>query len=158
MTEPVGVLFICLGNICRSPLGEGVMRHKVAQAGLSDRVFVDSCGTSGHHDGEGPNPNSVRVARDHGIDITDQISRRITTGDLTRFHWLIAMDASNVRNVQRLGGERPVHRLRDFDPEGPGDVPDPWAGPTDGYDRVYEMVDRSCEMLLQRIQADLGPL
>lgn len=154
MSDRVGVLFICLGNICRSPLGEGLMREKVRAAGLADRIFVDSCGTSSYHEGELPNPNSVAIARRHGIDITDQRSRQITRGDLTRFRWLIAMDASNQRNVQKLG-DCTVHLLRDFDPSGPGDVPDPWGGSGDGYRRVYEIVDRSCEILLQRIEREL---
>ncbi|MCP4808258.1 MAG: low molecular weight phosphotyrosine protein phosphatase [Proteobacteria bacterium] len=155
MADRVGVLFICLGNICRSPLGEGLMRDKVRAAGLADRIFVDSCGTSSYHAGEPPNPNSVRVAAQHGIDISDQRSRQLVRSDLSRFAWLIAMDASNQSNTERLG-DCTVHRLRDFDPSGPGDVPDPWGGSGDGYREVYEIVDRSCEMLLERIEQDLA--
>ena len=151
------VLFVCLGNICRSPLADAVLRHKVAEAGLSGEVRVDSCGTSSYHDGEPPNPMSARVAREHGIDMSMLRSRKLRRSDLDDFDLLVAMDASNVRNIERLGsGSGRVVLMRDYDPEGAGDVPDPWGGGPRGFELVYEMVDRSCEALLEHIESQLG--
>jgi protein-tyrosine phosphatase len=156
MTETTRVCFVCLGNICRSPLAHGVFQHLVEQAGLDDRVFVDSCGTSSYHQGEPPDPGSVRVARKHGLDISDQASRPLRDSDFQRFRWIVVMDGSNQRDTEaRAKGRRPVHQLRDFDPQGPGAVPDPWGGGRSGFDTVYEMVERSCHVLLDRVAAEL---
>ena len=156
MGERVGVLFVCLGNICRSPLAHGVFEYLVEEAGLDDRVFVDSCGTSSYHQGEPPDPGSVRVARKHGLDISHQRSRPLHDSDFQRFAWIVVMDGSNQRNTERVArGRRTVHQLRDFDPQGPGAVPDPWGGGASGFDTVYEMVERSCDVLLQRVREEL---
>ncbi len=149
------VLFVCLGNICRSPLAEGVFRHLVDQQGLSSRFTIDSCGTSGYHVGEPPDPGSVRVAAAHGIDLSAQRSRRLTAGDLSDFDLIVCMDGSNVRNAHRLGSG-PIRRLRDWDPDGPGDVPDPWGGGLGGFEQVYSIVHRSCAALLEELLRESG--
>jgi protein-tyrosine phosphatase len=149
------VLFVCLGNICRSPLADAVLRHKVAAAGLSDRIAVDSCGTSSYHEGEPPNPMSAKVARRHGIDMSTLRSRQLRRADLHDFDLLVAMDASNKQGIERLGTGRVV-MMRDYDPAGSGDVPDPWGGGPRGFDLVYEIIDRSCEVLLRELRDELG--
>jgi len=153
------VLFVCLGNICRSPLAEGVFRHLVTERGLDDRIEVDSAGTGGWHVGEGPDPRSLEVAVRNGVSLDGQSARRIENGDLADFHWVVAMDTDNERDLRRLAeasGEARIHRLRDFDPEGAGDVPDPYYGGPQGFDVVYAMVERSCRALLDRVEAELG--
>jgi protein-tyrosine phosphatase len=152
------VLFVCLGNICRSPLAEGVFRHLVAERGLEDRIEIDSAGTGGWHVGEGPDPRSLEVAARNGVSLDGQAARRIEATDLGDFQWIVAMDADNERDLRRLAQEDPdvrIHRLRDFDPEGVGDVPDPYYGGPQGFDTVYAMVERSCRALLDRVEAEL---
>ena len=157
----VSVLFVCLGNICRSPLAEGVFLRLLEEKGLGDRVKVDSAGTGAYHVGESPDPRSVDVARRNGIELTGQ-ARQVSEADLDDFDYLVAMDRSNLQNLESLAsagdGDASLHLLREFDPEGgPGsdrDVPDPYYGGPGGFDRVYEMVDRSCRRLLDRIRDD----
>ncbi len=152
------VLFVCLGNICRSPLAEGVFRHLVAERGLEDRIEIDSAGTGGWHVGEGPDPRSLEVAARNGVSLDGQAARRIEATDLGDFHWIVAMDADNERDLRRLAQDEAdvqIHRLRDFDPEGAGDVPDPYYGGPQGFDTVYAMVERSCRALLDRVEAEL---
>lgn len=155
-SRPVSVLFVCLGNICRSPLAEGVLNHLLAEEGLAEEVRVDSAGTGAYHVGESPDPRSVKVARKNGIEL-DGRARQVRPDDLDAFDYVVAMDRSNLRNVESLGeGSASIHLLREFDPESPDDddVPDPYFGGPGGFDRVYEMVDRSCRRLLERIRAD----
>ena len=149
------VLFVCLGNICRSPLAEGVMRHLVEERGLEDRVEVDSAGTGAWHAGETPDPRSAEVAARHGIDLDGQRARRVDDADFTGFDLVVAMDAQNEADLTArapLEAHERIVRLRDFDPEGSGDVPDPYYGGPQGFDVVYGMVRRSCEALLDRIE------
>ena len=147
------VLFVCLGNICRSPLAEGVFRHLVSDAGLDDRFMIDSAGTGGWHVGERPDPRSIQVAERHGILLTGA-ARRIETGDLYDFDHVIVMDRQNLRDVENLrdvnGGDAQIRLLREFDRSADTDldVPDPYYGGPDGFDRVFSMVLRSCEVLL----------
>lgn len=155
MDSTLNVLFVCLGNICRSPLAEGVFRHRVQRSGLEDRFHVDSCGTSAYHVGEPPDPGSVSVAGDHGIDLSAQRSRQLRPDDLRKFHYVICMDASNVRNTRRVG-DGPIRMLREWDPDGPGGVPDPWGGGLGGFEQVFAIVDRSCAALLDDIRAQHG--
>ncbi|MCB9742202.1 MAG: low molecular weight phosphotyrosine protein phosphatase [Alphaproteobacteria bacterium] len=154
--QPVSVLFICLGNICRSPLAEGVFRAAVAREGLSERFVIDSCGTSAYHAGEPPDPGSVRIARERGLDISGQRSRPLAPEDAERFDYLVCMDASNRRNVLRVAPEEKVFLMRDFEPGGPSTqgVPDPWGGGADGFAEVYEIVARCSSGLLRQIRDD----
>ena len=156
MTEyrRASVLFVCLGNICRSPLAEGVFLHLAAEAGVADDVVVDSAGTGAWHVGNRPDPRSIEVAERHGIHLPGH-ARQVTEEDFRRFDRIVAMDRSNLRNLRAL---RPADAstepelLRDHDPEpGDGEVPDPYYGGDEGFDRVYEMVLRSCEALLDDV-------
>ena len=150
------VLFVCLGNICRSPLAEGIFLHLVNEAGLSDRFEIDSAGTGAWHVGEMPDARATIVASQHGVNLTSR-ARQITDDDLEQFDWVIAMDRENLRNIERMalstGSDAEIHLLREFDPEGGGDeVPDPYYGGTSGFETVYEMVHRSCQVLLDRLR------
>lgn len=157
------VLFVCLGNICRSPLAEGIMAHLAGEAGLGDRLRVDSAGTGGWHVGEPADPRSVEVAERHGISLPSR-ARQVTPEDLAAFDLVVAMDGSNLESLESLGAQIPegadaaeLRRLREFDPQADGDldVPDPYYGGPDGFDRVYDMVHRSCRTLLDELGARL---
>ncbi|NNF13511.1 MAG: low molecular weight phosphotyrosine protein phosphatase [Gemmatimonadetes bacterium] len=153
------VLFVCLGNICRSPLAEGIFHHLVDEAGLTDRFEIDSAGTGAWHVGERPDARAAMVASQHGVDLPSR-ARQITDDDLKRFDYVVVMDRENLRNVQRMSdtlGDEAVAEvvlLRAFDPEGSdGDeVPDPYYGGASGFENVYEMVHRSCRDLLDRLR------
>ena len=150
--RPLKVLFLCLGNICRSPLAEGVfVAH--AEAG---RFVADSAGTSAYHRGSPPDPGSIKVAARHGLDIQHQRSRPLTRDDFGAFDFIIPMDRSNQRNLLALGELEP-HRcplLREFDPEAlhDFDVPDPYGGGIGGFQTVYDMLTRSMEGLIAHME------
>lgn len=154
-SEPVRVLFVCLGNICRSPLAEAVFRQQVRERGAEHLVEIDSAGTSGYHAGSPPDSRSTRVAQARGVEITG-VSRQLTRADLHRFDYVIAMDADNLREIRALqdavGGTARVHRLREWDPQREGDdVPDPYYGGPRGFEDVHDIVERSCAALLDHI-------
>lgn len=151
--QKIRVLFVCLGNICRSPLGEGVFRHLVKMNGASDFFEIDSAGTSDYHVGERPHTGSISIAEKHGISIVDQRGRQFTQDDIDRWDYIIVMDESNEKDLIRDFNdvETKIHRLRDFDPKGPGDVPDPWGRGDDAFQEVYDIVHRSCEALIDYI-------
>lgn len=146
------VLFVCLGNICRSPLAESVFRKLVDEADLSARFEIDSAGTSGYHSGAGPDSRTVRTARARGLEVTGT-SRQLTVEDLEYFDHVIVMDRENLANVERLADRSEataqIRLLRDWDEIDPGgDVPDPYYGGPRGFDEVQDIVERSCESLL----------
>mgnify|MGYP001295538047 CR=1 FL=1 len=147
------VLMVCLGNICRSPLAEGLFRHHVQQHNLTGQYRIDSCGTGGWHVGESPHAGSVAVAEEHGIDITHQRSRQIQTGELGQWDWIIAMDHSNQKNLLRMGAPpEKVRLLLSFIPPGLArDVPDPYY--VGGFGQVYNLVDEGCQHLLHFMES-----
>jgi protein-tyrosine phosphatase len=152
------VLFVCLGNICRSPLGEGVFRHLVKAAGLTDRFEIDSAGTSSYHIGDPPDARTTSVARARGVELTGA-ARQIRTEDLHEFDYVLVMDDQNLRNVRKLVGKdstAEVRLLREFDPQARGnlDVPDPYYGGPRGFEDVHDIVHRSCEALLDHIRKE----
>ena len=155
----VKILFVCLGNICRSPLAEGVFKEKVRKEGLEKKVAVVSAGTSGWHIGEPPDPRSIEVARTNGI-VLDSKGRKAISEDFETFDYIIAMDKSNFLNLKNLPGSNyegaaKLFLMRDFDDLGKGkDVPDPYYGGDDGFTKVFEMLDRSCQNLLDEIIAN----
>jgi protein-tyrosine phosphatase len=156
MSEKIGVLFVCMGNICRSPLAEGVFREQVARAGLGDRFEIDSAGIGDWHAGELPDSRTRAVAQSRGLELTSR-ARQVVAEDLDRFHFVIAMDADNLRGLARLRAELPagveLRRLLEFDPSAEQlDVPDPYYGGDDGFERVHDMVERACAALLEHIR------
>lgn len=156
---PVSVLFVCLGNICRSPLAEGVFAALATERGLGDRFDVDSAGTAAYHSGEPPDSRSAAVAEAHGIRLTGY-ARQVTPRDLERFDIVVAMDRSNRRSLERLGrrvrgrpgGLADIVLMRDYDPRArDSDVPDPYYGGADGFERVYRILERACDGLLDEL-------
>lgn len=160
MTQEPGtsVLFVCLGNICRSPLAEGVFRHLVRARGLESDYHVDSAGTGAWHVGEPPDHRSAQVARRNGV-VLEGVARQIRPADLERFHWIVAMDRENMEQIEgmrrRHGGRARLHLLREFDPEpGDGEVPDPYYGGAGGFGHVYDVVLRATAALLDHLEAE----
>ena len=147
----MNVLFVCLGNICRSPLGEGIFKHILN----NDECIIDSAGTSAYHVGELPDRRSIDIAQKYGIDITDQRSRKLTSNDFYTFDYIFAMDRSNYKNIKSIepsDSSCKVYLIRDYDNIGVGeDVPDPYYGGDSGFDECYAMIKRSCENFLESL-------
>lgn len=157
-----GVLFVCLGNICRSPLAEGIFLHLARARGLAERFDVDSCGTGAWHVGERADQRSIAVARRHGVELPSIARQLDPASDFDRFHWFIAMDRANVRSILTAGGPRErVRLMRSFDPSLAGremadlDVPDPYDWHGDGFEDVYQMLLSACRGLLDVLADDL---
>jgi protein-tyrosine phosphatase len=159
MTGPIRICFVCLGNICRSPTAEGVMRRLVAEADLEDRVHIDSFGTAGYHIGDRPDPRARAEAERRGITL-DHLGQQFAPADFDRFDLVLAMDRSNAADLRRIAPDATaatkVHLLRDYDPDADGEleVPDPYYGGDDGFAAVYDMVERSCRALLDQLAVD----
>lgn len=148
------ILFVCLGNICRSPLAEGVFRAVAEERGLSHLFRLDSAGTGGWHAGSSPDPRSVAIAAKHGIDITGQSARKVVPEDFDTFDLLLGMDRSNVDELRRLapaGAKSRIHLFLDYAGEGLRDVPDPYFGGPDGFADIYHMIREASESLLDRV-------
>lgn len=157
MPNKYSVLFVCLGNICRSPLAEGIFRELVRQRGLEKEFCIASCGTGSWHEGEPAHRESRRVATQNGIDLSGHSARQLCAADFTRFSWHVAMDCQNKRDIMHAAAGRPVllHCLREFDAEAESlDVPDPFYGGRDGFEEVYRIIERSCHGLLDHILQD----
>jgi protein-tyrosine phosphatase len=153
------LLFVCLGNICRSPTGEAVMRQVVAAEGLAERFTIDSAGTGGWHVGESPDPRSVAAGRSRGIEIGGS-ARQVTGDDFYEFDLLLAADRHNYRDLAEIAPtdelEAKVRMLRAFDPLTTADdldVPDPYYGGPNGFDEVIDLVEAACRGLLTEILA-----
>lgn len=152
--EPISVLFVCMGNICRSPLAEGLFRHKARTRGAGGRFVIDSAGTGGWHVGERADGRVREVASRHGVDL-DGRSRQVTAEDFGRFDLLVCMDKENRRHLAQLGA--PAAKLRlllECDPAATvREVPDPYYGGRRGFETVYGLVDSACEALLDELLA-----
>jgi protein-tyrosine phosphatase len=155
----IKVLMICMGNICRSPLAHGVFEHIVKEAGLADKISVDSAGTHFYHVGCLPDDRSILKAREYGIDITTQRARQLTREDFTDFDYLLVMDKRNLRDASVLA-PTPEHaqKLTLFLDYSLGDfseieVPDPYYGGVDGFEHVYHLVQVASMGFLQHLKA-----
>lgn len=146
------ILFVCMGNICRSPIAENVFRHKARERGVEHLFEIDSAGTGGWHSGEPPDPRARRVAAAHGVNMTGT-ARRITAEDFKRFDLLLCMDRENYDEVIDMGAPLEKTRLlMECDPKsGCRDVPDPYYGGSDGFETVYRLVDSACDALLDEL-------
>ena len=157
---PFRVLFVCLGNICRSPTAEGTMRSLVAQAGLEQEIEVDSAGTGAYHVGSRPDARATAAARARGIVLEGQ-ARQVRRSDFEDYDLVLAMDRANRRELRALARDAAeaskVRLLTEFDPniaDGEEvDVPDPYYGGEDGFEEVLDLVQASCEGLLAQIRA-----
>jgi protein-tyrosine phosphatase len=163
MTD-VAVLFLCMGNICRSPMAEAVFRALVLDAGLADSVHIDSAGTHSYHLGHSPHPETQAELERNGVPVGDQISRLIVPADLDAFDYVVAMDNANLGEltgmVHEAGGPGAIRAelsllLDHAETDAPDrEVPDPYY--IGGYDRVYELVDAGCRGLLQTVRTRLA--
>lgn len=150
------VLFVCLGNICRSPLAEGILRHKLKLSGLESNVRVDSCGTSNFHIGDLPDSRTRRNAEKNGV-ILDHRGRQLSADDLDYFDFILAMDRSNHNNILQLTDDQTqrnkVKLMREFDTEEGEEVPDPYYGGEDGFQEVFDILDRSMDGFIAHLQS-----
>ena len=157
--DTIRIMFICTGNICRSPLAHAVFEHKVREA-EADGIEAESSGTDAWHVGEQADPRMRRTAADHGVKLNHK-ARKLHRNDLADYDLLLAMDRDNLRNVLSLcrseSEREKVRMFRDFDPEGTGDVPDPWYGGPEGFELVWSLVERTCTGLLEEIQRGRKP-
>ncbi len=143
---------VCLGNICRSPLAEGILRSKVD----TSLIQVDSAGTAGYHIGNPPDPRSVAVARKYQIDISNQRCRRFVREDFERYDHIFVMDQSNYQDVIEVADDsryfEKVRLLLEEIEAGPSEVPDPYYGGESGFEYVFELIDQACDALVLRLQ------
>lgn len=149
---PVKILMVCLGNICRSPLAEGLLEAKLPQ----DKFIVDSAGTGNYHIGKQPDKRSILVAQKNGLDITNQRGRQFTSKDFDEFDYIYVMDSSNYDNVIDLAKTDAQKKkvdmiLNHLFPGENVDVPDPYYGLQNGFDMVYEMLDETCDILAKKL-------
>lgn len=155
--DRIGVLFVCLGNICRSPLAEGAFTHLVDAQGLRERFLIDSAGTSSWHVGEPPDERAREAARLAGFEIHHQRARKITAEDFHDFHYLLAMDENNLLTLkerQPPGSRSEVELLLGFANTGLMEVPDPYYGGVEGFQQVLDLVGQGAKGLLEVIRRE----
>lgn len=149
------VLFVCLGNICRSPTAEGVFRKIVTEEGLAEHIEIDSAGTHAYHVGEPPDRRAQTAAMRRGVDISGLRGRQATAIDIERFDYVLAMDRENYENLLAIcpeGHEYKVRLFMEFAPHRPPDVPDPYFGGVSGFDRVLDLIEEAAAGLLEDIR------
>jgi protein-tyrosine phosphatase len=144
------VLFVCSGNICRSPTAEAVMRRLVEEAGLAAEIDVDSAGTGDWHAGEPPDSRAVAAARQRGLAVTG-VARQITPADFDDADLILAVDAENLHRLRRMAPPGAGDRIRKLAAD---DVPDPYYGGADGFDVVLDMLEKDCRALLDELRQD----
>lgn len=154
------ILFVCMGNICRSPMAEGVFKHHVKRAGLDARIFTDSAGTHDYHVGEPPDPRAQRAALRRGYDLSVLRARQVSLGDFSSFDYVLAMDEQNLRLLERLCPSQHAHKLKLFmefsNRPALREVPDPYYGGEQGFERVLDMVEQAAQELLDHLRQRLA--
>jgi len=145
---------VCLGNICRSPLAEGILQHKANENSLT--IEVDSAGTTAYHVGNLPDERSIEVAKKYEIDLTNQRARQFQAKDFQEFDLIYAMDAENYNNILKLSSSKEDEEkvkliLNEIEPESNSSVPDPYYGGKDGFENVYQMLDLACDKIISKI-------
>jgi protein-tyrosine phosphatase len=152
----IKVLFVCMGNICRSPTAEGVFTHQVEKAGLKHEISVDSAGTHSYHIGEPPDSRSQQAARKRNIDMSNLRARRVEIADFTKFDYIVAMDRYNYQCLKEICPKSQEHKLRmflDFAPNSnTKEVPDPYYGGSNGFELVLDLVEQAGLGLLDHIR------
>lgn len=157
--EPIAICFVCLGNICRSPLAEGVFQDLVIQAGLEERILIHSAGTGGWHVDSPPDTRMKATAQARDIHLQSR-AQQFQPGDFKRFDLVLAMDRSNKSSLESMGSpaqaEQKLRLFRSFDPKNGGDldVPDPYYGGGSGFDHVFEIVHRTCPNILNFVRQE----
>jgi protein-tyrosine phosphatase len=157
--NPYKLCFVCLGNICRSPTAEGLFIHQVKERNLQDYFYIDSAGTAAYHIGEPANSKSQATANKHGVHLPSK-GRAFEYADLEEFDLILAMDSENFRNIKNLDRknkfEDKVMMMRAFDPDPEdGQVPDPYYGGMQGFENVFQVLDRSCAALLDELESQI---
>ena len=157
MADSVRLLMVCLGNICRSPTAEGIVRARVAEAGLADRVTVDSAGTGDWHVDCSPDPRAIATAAGHGVDISHLRGRQLSARDFDEFDWLLCADRSNLRDVRALAPDAAarsrVQLLLDWaGVEADAEVPDPYTGGADQFEHVWRLLERAADGVVRRLR------
>lgn len=151
----VSVLLVCLGNICRSPSAEGVLKKLLADQGLTAYFSLDSAGTGDWHVGKAPDPRAIKAAARRGIDISALRARQVTLGDFHKFDYLLAMDGSNYADLRAMQPENSTAQLERFlafaPAEYPEDVPDPYYGGDDGFDSVLNLITDASEAFIEHV-------
>lgn len=147
------ILMVCLGNICRSPLAEGILKHKATLAELGWKI--DSAGTNGFHVGESPHQLSQKVARLHGIDISTQVARQFIADDINNFDLIYAMAEDVLEDIKNISGEKFQPQkvklyLEELFPGTQRDVPDPWYGTEAGYHEVYDLLNKTADIIIKK--------
>jgi protein-tyrosine phosphatase len=154
------ILFVCMGNICRSPMAEGVFKHHVKQAGLDGSISTDSAGTHDYHVGEPPDPRAQRAAKRRGYDLSVLRARQVSPGDFSSFDYVLAMDELNLRLLERLCPSQHAHKLKLFMEFSASpalrEVPDPYYGGEQGFERVLDMVEQAAQELLDHLRRRLA--
>ncbi len=153
------ILFVCLGNICRSPLAEAIFKKQLQERGLEEKYSAESCGTSGLHAGERPDARTIRNARHHDLEIL-HLGRQLSSSDFSKFDLILTMDRSNYQDVMDVarkisGPKADVKMIRSYDSESLGaqDVPDPWYGNENGFEEIFQMLWRTCSELIDNLEA-----
>lgn len=156
------ILFVCTGNICRSPTADGYMRKIVRQAGLNHLIYIDSAGTSSYHHGEEPDGRSVECALRHGLDLRQLRSRPVRAEDFAEFDLILAMDSQNIWNLDQkrpYGDSRydkaVIKKLLEYAPAYGENIPDPYYG-EQGFENVYEMISVACDNLLKELKTEFS--
>ena len=161
MGKTISVLLGCTGNICRSPTGEGVLRHLVDKRGLADRIEIASAGTHDYHVGEGPDARSIRHARKRGYDLSPLRASQVTREDFERYDYILAMDRGHLRILRNMAPQDAKARLGMFleaSARWKGeDVPDPYYGGVEHFERVLDMVEEAAGRWVERFEAELDP-
>jgi protein-tyrosine phosphatase len=153
--KKIHILFVCLGNICRSPLAEAIFKHKIKGTPLEELVEADSCGTSNYHIGDIPDHRTIANARKNGVAI-DHYGRQLCTNDLEQYDYVLAMDQSNYQNILRIAEKHHdrtrVMLMRDFDPLGKGEsVPDPYYGTEKDFQEVFDILNRTMDGFIRSL-------
>ena len=149
------VLMVCLGNICRSPLAQGILEKKSKEN--NTKIYVDSAGTAGFHIGSSPDLRSINIAKKNNIDISDQKSRKFSTYDFKEFDKIFVMDTSNYRDLIRLcSNQKECNKiqliLKNTDPEKNLSVPDPYYGEEDGFEKIFRLLEKACSKIIREIE------
>tara|TARA_B000000532_G_C18876575_1_gene410928 strand:- start:3597 stop:4043 length:447 start_codon:yes stop_codon:yes gene_type:complete len=146
------VLMVCLGNICRSPLAEGILKHKTKKK----KIYVDSAGTSSYHIGKLPDRRSIEIANKYGIDISDQRARQFSVVDFDRFDKIYAMDIHNINSIISIARNQSDRNkvdliLNEINPNSFDNIPDPYYGDGDGFQKVFNMLNEACDLIAKKL-------
>lgn len=155
--EPISVLFLCMGNICRSPMAEGIFLDIARKTNLANDFHIDSAGTGAWHEGDLPDPRAIKTLMAYDIDISDQRSRPINSADFDQFDLILAMDHRNLRDLAgRFSADQlsTTHLFMQYSLQQNVEVPDPYMGSEDGFENVYRMLLEGCTSLLEKLQSE----